>query len=181
VVTAYPSVDEAFTHVDRTVGYALLTVDRDLLAHGLDAIDTGIIDQIDCERVLQFLTGAERVRAFNEFHRVLRPGGKVRIVVPYHSHPQAYAHPYVQWPPISEHSFLFLDQSWRSEKAERFVDGLTCDFEVGPFSYDYDLRYKTRSEEWLANAVEWFHGIAVYLHVWLTKRGGSPDDDSSRR
>jgi hypothetical protein len=128
------------------------------------------------EHVLEYLTQDQRIDFFNQAYRILTDDGVLNVTVPYHSHPRGFAHPLIQWPPFSEHSFLFLDREWREEKPERAVPALACDFPVPPvmtFAYGYDDQWSTRSSDTLAFAVEHYLGVVVELYVTLTKRTGA--------
>lgn len=122
---------------------------------------------------LEFITSHHRVAFFNAAYRVLVPEGKLYVTVPYYSHPRSFAHPQIQWPPFSEHSFLFLDKQWREAKYEHNVPTLTCDFPGPPsmtYSYGYNDDWSTRSKEFIDFAVEHYWGVVAELYVVLTKR-----------
>lgn len=135
----------------------------------LDVAD-GSVQQIDCINVLQFVPGPRRVDVWNEWHRILVPGGRVQVVVPYYSHVQAFAHPGIQWPPFSEFSFMFLDKTWRDASPSRAVSSLECNFEIISTFIDMDAEYATRPQAWKDEAARWFQNVAVQLTVWLVKR-----------
>jgi hypothetical protein len=77
--------------------------------------------------------------------------------VPYYSHVQAYAHPYTEWPPMSESSFLFLDKRWRRGSPRRYVEGLDCDCEIESIAIDMNSVYATRTQDWKDEATRWFN------------------------
>jgi hypothetical protein len=74
----------------------------------------------------------------DELHRVLIPGGKATIVVPYWTSPRAIQDPMSQWPPFSEHSFLYFNKTWRDANAAGY--DMTCDFD---FVYGFVLDPET--------------------------------------
>jgi len=164
VIESYPSAGAR----------ALITekLEYDRRAAGMGHLDVpdASVREIVCKNILQFVPGYKRVQIWNEWYRVLMPGGRVQVIVPYYSHVQAHAHPFTQWPPFSEFSFLFLDRAWRNASPTRAVDGLECDFEVISTEIDMDAAYATRSQEWKDEALRWFANCAVQLTVWLVKR-----------
>jgi hypothetical protein len=164
VSEAYPTVHGASLPVE-TLVYDLKAAMQIQLDVPADSIR-----QIDCIHVLQYVSGPRRVDVWNEWQRVLVPGGRVQVVVPHYSHVQSLAHPYSQWPPLSEFSFLFLNKAWRNASQSRAVEGLECDFEVQSAAIDVDAMYATRTQEWKDEAVRWFNNCAVQLTVWLVKR-----------
>lgn len=145
-------------------------LDVESARRGIIAAINDSVDELECIDVLQFLTGLERIRIFNEMHRALRYGGTVTISVPYFSHPQAFANPLTVWPPFSEHSFLFLNKEWRDASESHAVDGLNCDFEM-IYAYDVDSVWTTRSDLAKTFAAQHYNGVIVRLSVTLTKRG----------
>lgn len=146
--------------------------------HLLSMVPAGSAHEIAVTQFLEFLRPEQRIEFFNQAYRILTDDGQLLVTVPYHSHPRAFANPRIQWPPFSEHSFLFLDKEWREGKPERNVPALTCDFPVPPvatFSYGYDDMWSTRSTETISFALEHYLGVCVELYVCLPKRVGGQD------
>lgn len=165
---AYPSLATGIAKTD----VLQLTLRRARI--GLVGLPNASVGEIHCDNVLQYLTGRERVDLFDEMYRVLEVGGRVRIIVPYFSHPRAFAHPLTQWPPFSDLSFWFLDKAWRSDSPGKDVPGLECDFEVTALTMEPDaspeLGYAIRPQAWRDDAGRWYNGVIAQMTVWLTKR-----------
>jgi SAM-dependent methyltransferase len=89
------------------------------------------VEAIYTSHFVEHLTGAQRILFFNEAYRVLKPGGKIQVIVPDWSHDRAYGDPTHQWPPFSRWSFLYLNREWRAGNAPHA--GYDCNF-VGPIS-----------------------------------------------
>lgn len=125
-------------------------------------------------RFLEFLSGPERIEIFNRLYVKLKPGAKIHLEVPYYSHPQAFSHPLLAWPPLSEFSFLYLSRKWRDEIPEHNVDGMTCDFEIVNYEYDMEAGWSTRHDGARSFALQHYLGIATKLVINLMK----PDDQT---
>lgn len=167
-LSEYPALDHRVAASDVLI--VSLWVARD----GLITYRDESVTELHCENVLQYLTVAERLYAYNEMWRVLEHGGRAKIVVPYFSHPRAFAHPLTKYPLFTDLSFWFLDKQWRSESPSKHVPGLECDFEVTTLTMDRDdspeLGYALRTQEFLDEAARWYNGVVAQLTVWLTKR-----------
>jgi hypothetical protein len=166
--------------VDETEAYPTLISESllvDILNYDLRAahyikldIPPGRVRQLDCINVLQYVPGWRRVPIWNEWQRLLVPGGRAQVVVPYYSHMQAFAHPQTEWPPMSEFSFMFLDKVWRNASPARAVEDLECDLVIESMATEMDAMYATRTQEWKDEALRWFLNCAVQMTVWLVKR-----------
>lgn len=132
------------------------------------------VHEITCFSVLQFMTGPQRISIWNEWYRVLEPAGRVHVTVPHYSHIRSFAHPWSQWPPMSDLSFFFLSKLWREQGPSTFVEGLECDFDIETITtpVDNDPRhgYAVRTPAWIDEATKWFWNVAAELDVWLVKR-----------
>jgi len=85
---------------------------------------------------------------FNEVYRILKPGGKITIVVPYYSSERAYGDPtHVRY--IPDFLCYYLSKKWRDDnKLEHY--GLTCDFDLNndiTLSYHISNELTLKSEE----------------------------------
>jgi hypothetical protein len=112
----------------------------------------------------------ERIDFFNRVDKSLTPDGKIHITVPYYSHPQAFADWRIQWPPFSEHSFLFLDAEWRAARAWTAGLGYESDLKLINYEYDMVTDLTTRSDDFQSFSVEHYLGIVSRLFVTLGKK-----------
>lgn len=94
------------------------------------------ITEVNCTHFFEHLSQDSRVHFMNEVWRVLIPGGKLFLVVPYWASSRAYGDPTHAWPPIGEMTFYYFQRVWRASNAPH-VDirwspqGFSCDFDFG--------------------------------------------------
>jgi SAM-dependent methyltransferase len=125
------------------------------------------VNEVSIINKLQFVPGKLRVKFMEEVWRILTPGGKASIVVPYWSHPGAIQDPSTEWPPWVDQSFLYFN------KAQRTAAGLPeikCDFD---FSFGYTLNdpeIMGKNTETQSFYVKHYLNSAAFLQVTLTKR-----------
>lgn len=131
----------------------------------LDPSDS--VDAAHIENFLEYLDGSARITFMNQLSRVLKPGAKVHITVPYYSHPQAWANWALQWPPMSEHSFLFCSQTWRDQHPGTESLGYACDLETLSYEYDMVDDWTTRHDDARAFAIQHYLGVVPRLHITL--------------
>ncbi len=135
-----PTPKEGFVGVDvRDYGRT------DIVVHDLRnpwKWDDSSVDEVYCNQFVEHLTAPERIHFANELYRVLKPGATAEIIVPHWASGRSYGDLTHQWPPVSEHWFLYLGRAWRktqaphsdiancvcATQAECFC--YTCDFEV---------------------------------------------------
>lgn len=100
------------------------------------------VSEIHSSHFVEHLTREEWVPFFNEAYRVLKKGGKMRVITPHWSHDCAYGDP-------THKSFLsawvanYLHRGWRDINAPHC--GYTCDFDFVPAgSWDPWLEVKSQ-------------------------------------
>jgi SAM-dependent methyltransferase len=109
-----PITDDGWTNVD-------LYADADVKADMLDLpYEDGAVEEIHCAHALEHLAAAEIHPALIEWLRVLKPGGKLTVVVPnmdfiaavwLHAGDRAYAHHLIFG--SQEHEGEFHKSGWR--------------------------------------------------------------------
>lgn len=120
---------EGYIGVDK-YPYHCVDVVRDIDLHGLP-FDDSSVDEVYTSHFLEHCQ--DLVFVMNEIHRVLRPGGRVTIIVPNIKHPGAFRDPtHVRF--FNEESFLYFT------KHEWVYDGL----QVKPFKL---IGQKSNAEE----------------------------------
>jgi SAM-dependent methyltransferase len=88
------------------------------------------VDEVFCSHFVEHLTGAQRIEFFNELYRIMKVGGKARIITPYYHSTRAIQDPTHQWPPICESSYAYWNKAFRvANKLEHYL-GATSNFEV---------------------------------------------------
>jgi hypothetical protein len=104
----------------------------------------------------------------DEAWRILIPGGKLTIVVPYWSSPRSIQDPMHQWPPVSEQSFIYFNKEWRTlNKLNHYLG--QCDFD---FTYGYLVDQETaqRNQESQQFYIKHYLQAVNDLQVNLVKR-----------
>ena len=126
------------------------------------------VDEANCNYVLHLVTMRERIHFFNELYRVLKPGGKCRIDVPYWCAAKAYGDPRVQWPPVTEYLFPMLNKAYRDQQRDPTSIGLTCNFDH-TLGYGMHPMIATRNQEYQQHAVSFWKEAAQELIATVTK------------
>jgi hypothetical protein len=130
------------------------------------------VEEALCAFRLNRIPGAQRMAWMAELWRVLVPGGKATIIVPYWSSPRSIQDPESQWPPICDQSFSYFTKAFRDankEDARLLPSGAYCDFDVtGGYQFDPDTAGK--SDEVRPFWVKHYLNAVSDLHMTLTKR-----------
>lgn len=128
------------------------------------------VDEISCIMRLQYVGGEERDKVMDEMYRVLKPGSKVLIAVPYYSSKRAIQDGHQKWPPFCEESFLYFNKAWREmNHPER---KLKCDFkmpEASDFNYQVTPEVASRNDETRMFFVSHYVNTVNDMLVTLTK------------
>lgn len=132
------------------------------------------VEEIHCSHFLEHLTGLERCGFLNECYRVLKPDGKMLLIVPHWASCRAYGDPTHQWPPVSEMFFYYLDKTWRLKEAphvdaSNWKDGYSCDFHA-TWGYSVHPSIIQRNQDYQAYALQWLKEAATDTHATLTAR-----------
>lgn len=102
------------------------------------------VDEANCSHFIEHLTNFngkwERVKFFNELHRVLKPGAKCALAFPHWASNRFYGDP-THKEPFSEMGFYYLNKEWRLQQTPGVdisynPDGYSCDFD---FTYGYAM------------------------------------------
>ncbi len=121
---------------------------------------------------LNRIPGPRRMAWMSELWRVLVPGGKATVIVPYWSSPRSIQDPESQWPPICEQSFSYFTKAFRDankEDARLLPNGAYCDFDVtGGYQFEADTAGK--SDDVRPFWVKHYLNAVTDLHMTLTKR-----------
>ena len=103
----------------------------------------------------------------DEVYRILKPGGKIKIIAPYYSSIRCWQDP-THRRAISDATFLYFNKGWRDvNKLDHY--GLKCDFD---FTQGYDIAgdWASRHDDSRNNAILHYNNIVNDIHVVLTKR-----------
>lgn len=115
---------------------------------------------------LQRVPGKQRGQFMEELHRVLVPGGKATIIVPYYTSMRAVMDYRYEWPPLAEMSFLYFNKGWRDSQK---VSEPNCDFDFG-YGYFDPPETSTRSPEVASERRKSYWNAVNDLQVNLVKR-----------
>jgi SAM-dependent methyltransferase len=142
------------------------------------------VEEANCSHVLEHLTNLdgkwERVRFFNELHRVLVPGGKCQIIIPHWCSMRYYGDP-THKEPFSEFGFYYLLREWRLGKdgsganaphadIQFNTNGYSCDFDA-IWGYGVHPQIQLRNSEAQQFAFQWYKEAIQDLWATVTKRG----------
>lgn len=124
------------------------------------------VDEVHSSHFVEHLTGAERIKFFNELYRVMKVGASATIITPNWSHACAYGDPTHQWPPMSPWWPLYLNKEWRSTQAPHV--GYDCNFNHG-IAGSWDAALESRNPEYKQTAMQSQVNAWRDLIVTLTK------------
>lgn len=138
------------------------------------------VEEAHASHFIEHLTAQQRVHFVNELYRVLTPGGKCQIIVPYWASGRAYGDMTHQWPPVAEMWFYYLLRAWRLGDDNTPGNAPHCDIKYNPLGYtcDFDAAWghnlhplvAQRNQEYQQHAVQFYKEAAQDLIATLTKR-----------
>jgi hypothetical protein len=143
------------------------------------------VEEAHCSHFLEHLTNLdgkwERVKFFNELHRVLVPGGKCQVIIPYWCSQRYYGDP-THKEPFSEMGWLYLIREWRLGNPAKGVgpnaphadvthnpDGYSCDFET-TYGFSLHPEIALRSQPQQQFAMQFYKESCLDMLATLTKR-----------
>ena len=107
------------------------------------------------------------IEFFNEIYRILKPGGKVKLIAPYYSSIRAWGDP-THTRAICDLSFYYLDKKWMDDNKLSHY-GLNCDFEVS-LSYFINNELTLKSDEVRTNMIKHSLNTVEDIIVELIKK-----------
>jgi len=130
-------------------------------------IKAASVEEIHCFMRLHYVTAEMRPSLMDEFYRVLIPGGKCHIAVPYWTSMRSVQDYATQWPPFCEASFMYFNKQWRElNHPDR---KLKCDFDF-TFGYQADQETAARSDDSRSFYIKHYCNSVLDLSVVLTKK-----------
>ena len=127
------------------------------------------IDALYACHFVEHLDGAERMKFMDECYRILKPGGKMRLIHPYYKSVRAVQDPTHKWPPISENSYFYWDKKWRElNKLDHYP--IKCDYEFNIYYLWQDSSVVNRSEETRTFWIDKYWNVVADMVVDLIKR-----------
>lgn len=130
-------------------------------------METGSVEELHCSHFLEHIPGPERMPFMDECWRILRPKGKMTVIVPHWNSMRSVQDPTHAWPPLAETSFLYFDRNWRQmNKLTHYP--VKCNFS---FTYGYvvDPEVGARNSEHQQFAIKHYANAAQDLFVTLTR------------
>lgn len=127
-------------------------------------------DEVHASHFFEHIPGELRGKWMDELYRIMKPGAKATIIVPYggsHRAAQDFTH---TWPPVFEESFLYFNKEWRqSNKLTHGHYNLKCDFD---YVYGYNLApdWNLKSDEAKMFGIRHYLGVVSDLQVTLIKK-----------
>jgi predicted SAM-dependent methyltransferase len=120
----------------------------------------------------EHLDGPQRMKFMGEMQRILVPGGKITIIVPYGWSDRFMQDPTHKFPPLVPASFLYFDANWMKQNLlEHYYQnyGYFADFD---FTYGYSLEEETatRAQDQQYYRLKYYINAAQDLIVTMTKK-----------
>jgi len=132
-------------------------------------IEDNSVDELNCSHFFEHLHGHQRGAFMDECYRILKPGGKLFIIVPYWSSSRAVQDFTHQRPPVCEASFCYFSKPWR--EANKLTHGaydLKSNFDF-TCAYGLDQDVSTRHIDYQQAAVKQYLNSVSDLFVTLVK------------
>lgn len=156
------------------IGVDLADVDGVDVVHDLKVypwpFETDSIDEVVCEHFVEHLYPEEFVDWMNELWRVLKPGARATLEMPYLTSYRAWADPFHRQF-MHEAKFVYFNAEWRHNEKLDHSDytRITANFD---FNFGYritDPRWQGASDEAKADAVKRYWNVVDDLIVHLIK------------
>ena len=127
------------------------------------------IDGAFSSHFVEHLDGFERIKFFNEMHRILKMGARMRLVHPYYKSERAVQDPTHKFPPICEMSYYYWDKNWREvNKLGHYLGN--CDYQFNIFYTFMDPIWLNKDENSRNFAIRHYFNVVADMIVDLTKR-----------
>lgn len=119
------------------------------------------------KELLENLPSDALIRFMDEIYRIVKPGGKVKIIAPYWSSIRAWQDP-THRRAINEATFLYFNKDWRTANLLDHYN-IKSDFD---FTYGYDIaqQWVVRNDETRTAAIRDYTNSVNDVHVTLTKK-----------
>lgn len=128
-------------------------------------IESNSADDIVCSHYVEHTP--DLMKFMNEVYRILKPGGKIKIVAPYYNSIRCWQDP-THLRAISEATFLYYNKQWReTNKLDHYP--ITCDYDY-TYGYDMAVEWANRAEEARNFAIKHYNNVINDIHVVLTAK-----------
>lgn len=128
-------------------------------------IESESADDIVCSHYVEHTS--DLIKFMDEVHRILKPGGKIKIVAPYYTSIRCWQDP-THKRAISEATFFYFNKQWReANKLDHYSIKSDFDFTYG---YDISVDWASKHEEARNFAIRHYNNVINDIHVVLTKK-----------
>jgi len=128
-------------------------------------IESDSAEDIICSHYVEHTP--DLIKFMDEVYRILKPGGKIKIVAPYYTSMRCWQDP-THKRAISEASFLYFNKVWRdTNKLDHY--NIQSDFDY-TYGYDISPTWASKHEEARNYAILHYNNVVNDIHVVLTKR-----------
>jgi SAM-dependent methyltransferase len=128
-------------------------------------IESNSVEDIVCNHYAEHTT--DLIKFMDEVYRILKPGGKMKIISPYYTSIRCWQDP-THKRAISEATFLYFNKQWRdTNKLDHY--GIVSDFDY-TYGYDLSMEWATKHEDARNFAIAHYSNVVNDIHVVLTKR-----------
>ena len=107
------------------------------------------------------------IKFMDEVYRILKPGGKIKIISPYYTSMRCWQDP-THKRAISEATFLYYNKKWRDDNRLDHYK-IKCDFDY-TYGYDMAIEWANRNDDARNWAIKHYNNVINDIHVILTKR-----------
>lgn len=171
-----PNKKPGFTGVDSRK-FPGVDVVHDLTAFPWPFADKSV-DEVHASHFVEHLNfnsqSNERVKFFNELHRVMKPGAKALIITPHWASERAMGDFTHADKPVTEMMYYYLDRNWRRAQAPHCdrdwnPSGFTCHFPGTTWGYTLRPDLQSRNIEYQTYALQNYKAAAQDLVATLTR------------
>ena len=113
------------------------------------------------------IPAGKRGQFMDELWRVLVPGGKCTMIVPYWTSARSVQDPTSEWPPLCEQSFLYFNRKFREDN--KVCLEMRCDFDF-VYGYTLDSETQLRPDDTRPFWIKHYANAVNDLQLVLTKR-----------
>ena len=138
------------------------------ISEGNLKFDNDSVDQFTFTYVIEFLKPNERIKLIHELYRTLKNGGKATIYSSYWAASKAFGDLDVQWPPVTEAWYSYIDKDMREKLHSEDTNYTECNFVVS-MGYGMHQSILGKHEEARQHALIFYKEAAQDLVVTLTK------------
>jgi SAM-dependent methyltransferase len=128
-------------------------------------IESDSVEDVVCNHYIEHTS--DLMKFMNEVYRILKPGGRIKVVAPYYTSIRCWQDP-THKRAISDATFLYFNKGWRdANKLDHYP--IDCDFD---YTYGYDINnvWANRSEDARNFAILHYNNVVNDIHVVMTKR-----------